>query len=119
MDKPMRDNPVHTFLLFLTGQIPDQIAAGQMRWVTVAVYWLLAVAGIGIAVFNWRRDTTQRSTHHLLILAMRYLGGAMFSIRSGAVKQAGLAALRLRLAEANSSRPHFRQRWDCTYWREC
>jgi uncharacterized membrane protein YphA (DoxX/SURF4 family) len=82
MDKPMRDNPVHTFLLFLTGQIPDQIAAGQMRWVTVAVYWLLAVAGIGIALFNWRRDTTQRSTHNLLILAMRYLGGAMFYVGS-------------------------------------
>ena len=45
----MRDNPIHTFLLFMTGQIPDQISAGGMRWVTVVVYWLLAIAGVGIA----------------------------------------------------------------------
>jgi uncharacterized membrane protein YphA (DoxX/SURF4 family) len=82
LEQIMRDNPIHTFLLFMTGQIPDQITAGEMRWVTVVLYWLLAIAGIGIAVFNWRRCPEQRSIHHLLVLGMRFLGAAMFYVGS-------------------------------------
>ena len=51
-----RDNPIHTFLQFLTGQIPDQMALHGLRWITVGGYWLLLVGGIWIAVLNWRRD---------------------------------------------------------------
>ncbi len=69
----MRDNPFHSFVLFLTGQLPDQISAGGMRWVTVAMYWVLLVLGLWIAVFNWRKDREQRTFHHASVAALRFL----------------------------------------------
>lgn len=78
----MRDDPIHSFFLFMTGQLPDQISAAGMRWPTVAIYWILLVAGIGTIVFNWRRDPGQRSANHLSIAAMRFLGAGMFFVGS-------------------------------------
>ncbi|WP_428485127.1 hypothetical protein [Rhodopila sp.] len=78
----MHDNPVHSFFQFLTGQLGDQMSAGGMRWVTVVLYWLLLVAGIGIAVFNLRRDPEQRTVSHVSIAVMRFLGAGMFYVGS-------------------------------------
>lgn len=78
----MRDNPIHSFLLFLTGGLPDQITAGGMRWVSVGLFWLLATAGLLIAATAWRRDPAQRTAHNLLVLALRYLGAGMFYVGS-------------------------------------
>lgn len=74
----MRDNPIHSFFLFLGGQLGDQINAGSMRWVTVVIYWLLLIAGIAIAVVNWKRDPGQRTSSHLFLCALRFLAAGMW-----------------------------------------
>jgi len=74
----MRDNPVHTFFLFLSGQIPDQLSLGGLRWVTVAFYWVLLMVSLAIAVTNWRLDPAQRTGTHLSIFAMRLLAAGMW-----------------------------------------
>ena len=74
----MRDNPFHSFVLFLTGQIGDQLNAGAWRWPTVVVFWLLLLAAIAIAITNWRQDPDQRSLNHLFLAGMRLLGAGMW-----------------------------------------
>ena len=74
----MRDNPIHTFLQFMTGQIPDQITLGDLRWFTVALYWLLFIGGIAVAVTSWRRDPAQRSANHLAIFLLRFTAAGMW-----------------------------------------
>ncbi|WP_428491235.1 hypothetical protein [Rhodopila sp.] len=74
----MHDNPIHTFLLFLTGQIPDQVALGDLRWLTVALYWFLLIGGIAIAVVNWRRDPAQRTGYHLCVFSLRMVAAGMW-----------------------------------------
>ena len=74
----MRDNPIHTFLQFLGGHIPDQTALGDLRAYTVVLYWILLLSGIAVALFNWRRDPGQRSLHHLGIFAMRFTLAGMW-----------------------------------------
>ncbi|MEJ1976151.1 MAG: hypothetical protein WDN49_08670 [Acetobacteraceae bacterium] len=74
----MRDNPIHTFFQFIAGQIPDQMTLGNPRWFTVALYWLLLVAGIAVAIYNWRRDPLQRTGHHVGIFAMRFVAAGMW-----------------------------------------
>ncbi len=74
----MHDNPIHTFLQFLTGQIPDQMALHGLRWATVAGYWVLLLGGIAIAVANWRRDPAQRTPRHLAVFALRMLAAGMW-----------------------------------------
>ncbi len=74
----MRDNPIHTFLQFLSGRIPDQLSLGAFGWLTALLYWLLLAAGIAIAVVNWRRDPMQRTAQHVSICAMRFLMAGMW-----------------------------------------
>lgn len=74
----MRDNPVHTFIQFLTGQIPDQVTLGNLRWFTVAVYWLLLIGALVIAARNWRRDPAQRTAHHVMVFALRVTVAGMW-----------------------------------------
>ena len=74
----MRDNPIHTFLQFMTGQIPDQLSLGGFRWITVLVYWALFIAGIAIAVVNWRRDPHQRTVRDVSVFLLRYLAAGMW-----------------------------------------
>ena len=74
----MRDNPIHTFLQFLAGQIPDQVALGDLRWFTVLFYWMLLIGGIAVAVMNWRRDPAQRTAHHLWVFSLRMLAAGMW-----------------------------------------
>lgn len=74
----MRDNPIHFFFQFMTGQIPDQMALGPFRWFTVALYWALLAAAFAIAVLNWRRDPLQRTGHHVSIFAVRLVAAGMW-----------------------------------------
>jgi len=74
----MRDNFFHTFVLFMTGQIPDQLSLGTLRWYTVVLYWLLFIGGITVAVINWRRDPKQRTGHHLGVFLMRFTMAGMW-----------------------------------------
>jgi uncharacterized membrane protein YphA (DoxX/SURF4 family) len=78
----MRDNPIHTFFQFLTGQIPDQIGLGALGWFTVLLYWLMLTAGVTIAIVNWRRDPLQRTANHISICVMRFLMAGMWYLGS-------------------------------------
>jgi uncharacterized membrane protein YphA (DoxX/SURF4 family) len=49
----------------------------QPAW-TTAVFWLLLIASVAIAVVNWRRDARQRSITHLWNWAFRLIIGAMW-----------------------------------------
>lgn len=74
----MHDNPIHTFFQFLAGDIPDQLSLGGLRWFTVALYWLILVPSIAIALYNWYRDPAQRTINHLSVFAMRMVAAGMW-----------------------------------------
>jgi uncharacterized membrane protein YphA (DoxX/SURF4 family) len=74
----MRDNPIHNFLQLLAGQIPDQLALGELRWYTVLLYWALMLGGLWVALVNWRRDPAQRTAEHVFIFLMRYVMASMW-----------------------------------------
>ena len=63
----MRENPFSDTLSFLT----------TGGWTTV-VFWLLLLASIGIAIFNYRRDPRQRSALHVWNWLSRLLIGALW-----------------------------------------
>jgi len=63
----MRPNPLNDALQFLT----------QPAWFT-AVFWLLLLASVAIAVVAWRRQPAQRTTRHLAIWGLRLLMGTMW-----------------------------------------
>jgi len=63
----MRENPFSDTLSFLT----------TGGWTTV-VFWLLLLASLGIAFFNYRRDARQRSALHLWNCLSRLFIGAMW-----------------------------------------
>lgn len=63
----MRENPFSDTLSFLT----------TGGWTTV-VFWLLLLASIGIAVFNYRRDPQQRSAFRVWNWLARLFMGAMW-----------------------------------------
>jgi hypothetical protein len=74
----MRDNPFHSLLQVLTGQIHDQLALGPNGWLVVVLAWLLFVGGIAIAVVNWVSDPSQRTGRNFLIFAMRFIAAGMW-----------------------------------------
>jgi uncharacterized membrane protein YphA (DoxX/SURF4 family) len=63
----MQPNPLHDAVQFLT----------QPAWFT-AVFWLVLLAALGIAVMAWRADPLQRTPRHLGILGLRLLMGVMW-----------------------------------------
>ena len=63
----MRPNPLHDAVQFLT----------QPAWYT-AVFWLLLVASVVIAVLAWQRDPAQRTARSLGSWGLRVLMGAMW-----------------------------------------
>jgi uncharacterized membrane protein YphA (DoxX/SURF4 family) len=63
----MRPNPLNDALQFLT----------QPAWFT-AVFWLLLLASIAIAIVAWRREPPQRTTRHLAMWGLRVLMGTMW-----------------------------------------
>ena len=74
----MRDNPIHTFIQFMTGNIPDQLALGDLRWLTVVFYWALLTATIAVAATNLRSDPAQRTGAHIAIFMTRVLAAGMW-----------------------------------------
>jgi hypothetical protein len=72
------DNPIRTFLQFLTGSLPDQVHLGDTRWFTVALYWILLLGSLSVAYTNWKRDPGQRSLHHVGIYGMRLAMAGMW-----------------------------------------
>ena len=66
-DTPVRPNPLHDVLIFLS--IP--------AW-TTAVFWLLLVASLVVALAAWRNDASQRSIRHTGIWLIRLVMGVMW-----------------------------------------
>jgi uncharacterized membrane protein YphA (DoxX/SURF4 family) len=63
----MRPNPLHDAVQFLT----------QPNWFT-AVFWLLLLASVAIAVTVWRRNPAQRTPQHIGLWGLRVLMGTMW-----------------------------------------
>ncbi len=73
----MRTNPFYDSFLFLIGQTPDHEGSG-VRYLLVALFWGLAVAGLVIAKRNWDADPAQRTSTHLANGFMRTFLGYMW-----------------------------------------
>jgi len=76
--RAMRANPINDFLTFLMGDTGDQNALGPYKYLTVALYLGLLVAGLVIAWVNWSRDPSQRTIKNLSIFAMRFIAAGMW-----------------------------------------
>lgn len=74
----MRANPFSDFITFILGNSGDQNALGSYKYLTVALFLGLLLAGLGIAVTAWRRDPAQRTAKHLAIFAMRVTAAGMW-----------------------------------------
>jgi uncharacterized membrane protein YphA (DoxX/SURF4 family) len=72
------DNPIHTFLQFMTGGIPDQVHLGGLRWFTVVLYWAILIGSLYVFSVNWRRDPSQRTAQHISIYCMRVVSAGMW-----------------------------------------
>jgi uncharacterized membrane protein YphA (DoxX/SURF4 family) len=74
----VHDNPIHTFFQFLTGDIPDQLSLGNLRWFTVLLYWAILLGSFYVFSLNWRHDPSQRTINHVSIYLMRVLTAGMW-----------------------------------------
>ena len=72
------DDPIQTFLQFMTGNIPDQLSLGGGRWFTVVLYWLLLIGSLSVAGLNWRLDPLQQTARDVGVYAMRLLMAGMW-----------------------------------------
>jgi uncharacterized membrane protein YphA (DoxX/SURF4 family) len=75
----MRDNPISFFLQSLVGQIQDQKGLSTPTLtIELALWWAIILGGLGIAVYIWRSDASQRSLNNVIILGCRMVAGAMW-----------------------------------------
>ena len=63
---------------FLTGATGDYLHQGNWRYLILALFWILLLASIAIAVRNWREDPSQRNGRCLGIWLVRVLIGIMW-----------------------------------------
>jgi hypothetical protein len=74
----VRTDPFSDAWLFLLGAQPDQTALGAWRWAFVALFAVLLVGGVAIAVARLAAEPEQRSGHHLAFGTLRILIGTMW-----------------------------------------
>jgi uncharacterized membrane protein YphA (DoxX/SURF4 family) len=74
------DNPLHTFLQFMSGNIPDQVSLGDGRWFTIALYWLLLIGSLSVAYLNWPLDPRQHTVRDVGVCGMRLLMAGMWCL---------------------------------------
>ena len=55
----------------------DYLHQGNWRYVILALFWILLLAGTAIACKNWQDDPEQRTGRHLGIWLIRMLIGCM------------------------------------------
>lgn len=70
--------PISDIFDFLTANTGDFNALGLWKYLLLLLFYLLAAAGIALAVVNWREDPTQRNGRTLWIFATRFLIGCMW-----------------------------------------
>jgi uncharacterized membrane protein YphA (DoxX/SURF4 family) len=74
----MRDNPIHSLFQVMTGQIHDQLALGEFRWVMVALAWVLFTGGLAVAALCWASAPEQRTFKNLMVFIMRFCSAGMW-----------------------------------------
>jgi uncharacterized membrane protein YphA (DoxX/SURF4 family) len=74
----MPTNPFTDVWHFLTATTSDYLHQGNWRYLILALFWALLLAGFAIALQNWREDSEQRSGRHLGIWLIRVLIGCMW-----------------------------------------
>src|SRR5262249_33722593 len=74
----MPSNPFSDALQFLTATTKDYLTQGNWRYLILALFWALLLAGIAIAIQNWRQDPAQRTGRHLGMWLVRVLIGCMW-----------------------------------------
>ena len=74
----MFTNPFTDVWHFLTATTSDYLHQGNWRYLILALFWVLLIASIGVAVRNWQEDPTQRTARHLGIWLVRVLVGCMW-----------------------------------------
>jgi len=73
----MRTNPFYDAWLFLIGSTPDHEGSG-VGWLLTALFLVLLLAGVWIAIRDWQTDPSQRTVSHVLTWFMRVMVGAMW-----------------------------------------
>ena len=74
----MPTNPFTDVWHFLTATTNDYLHQGNWRYLILALFWVLLLAGTAIAFKNWQEDPAQRSGRHLGIWLVRMLIGCMW-----------------------------------------
>jgi len=74
----MPTNPFTDMLSFLTAATNDYVKLGNWRYLILALFWALLLAGVAIAVQRWQEDPSQRTARHLGIWVVRFLIGIMW-----------------------------------------
>ena len=74
----MPANPFTDIGHFLTATTGDYMRLGSWRYLILALFWVLLLAGIAIAIRNWSEDPAQRQGRHLGIWLVRMLIGCMW-----------------------------------------
>jgi uncharacterized membrane protein YphA (DoxX/SURF4 family) len=74
----MPTNPFTDAWHFLAGTTGDYLKQGNWRFLILALFWMLLIAGLAIALQNWREDSEQRSGRHVGIWLVRVLIGCMW-----------------------------------------
>lgn len=74
----MPQNPFTNVWQFLTGATGDYNRLGNWHYLILALFWVLLIVSILMAIRNWREDPTQRTGRHLAIWLVRVLIGCMW-----------------------------------------
>jgi hypothetical protein len=74
----MPKNPITDVWQFLIGTTGDHLRLGNWRYLVLALFWALLLAGIAMALRNWQEDPGQRTGRHLGIWLVRVLIGCMW-----------------------------------------
>jgi hypothetical protein len=74
----MPKDPISDIWQFLTGTTSDYLELGPWRFLILALFWALFIAGVLIALRNWQEDPTQRDGRHLGTWFVRVLIGCMW-----------------------------------------
>ena len=74
----MPSNPFTNVWQFLIATTGDYLKLGNWRFLVLALFWALLLAGIAVAFQNWREDPEQRSGRHLGVWLTRTLIGCMW-----------------------------------------
>jgi hypothetical protein len=74
----MPQNPFTNVWQFLTGATGDYNRLGNWHYLILALFWVLLIVSILMAIRNWREDPSQRTGRHLGVWLVRVLIGCMW-----------------------------------------